>query len=406
MPAPPPIVIVPGLMGTRLVDPGTRRKIWDPLPSRGRPFAAGVVRLADPTPLAPDPTIDNIPLLYPRVTAAEAARARTIPGFGNIIYEFYGRLALDLTAPAFRVAARAALGGVPAVYIAGYDWRKSNAISALRLRRIVERALTETRAERAVLVAHSMGGLVSRWFCRFGTVLGRPARDVVAALVLLGSPTHGAPQSYRQLKVGLDPVGRPGADGIMAALLWDAVLAGRHRDLIRSFQSVYELLPTAHFCRRNPGWLRFNTARAGFPDASDPDRLYANGYTGLAGPGIARRLTLRSAFDRRLGLYMPSPTHVLYSDGLHTESGYELVARGLRDLRGAGDGTVPGFSGSAAGCTLGARGSRVRLPAIEHKAIPVDPRVTAAIMRIVLRLPRVPARELEAVAAPRLRLAA
>jgi hypothetical protein len=138
----------------------------------------------------------------------------------------------------------------------------------------------------------------------------------------------------------------------------------------------------------NPTWLRFDVTAAGIPDASDADRLYANSHTGLIGGlGMAARLAQRSTFDRRLGPYMPVPTHVLYSGGLTTESAYDLVRGALLDRTplGAGDGTVPVFSAMADGCQLGAAGTRTRLPALEHKAIPVDRRVTAAVMAIVLR---------------------
>jgi pimeloyl-ACP methyl ester carboxylesterase len=396
MTAADPIIIVPGLMGTRLVDPATRAKIWDPLPSRGRLPAAVVARLADPTPLAPDPTVDNIPILYPYVTAAEAARARTIPGFASVIYEFYGPLAVQLTSPRFRAAARARLGGVPAVHVCGYDWRRRNAVSALRLQAVIERALAASGARRVVLVAHSMGGLVCRWLCRFGLVGGRPAGEAVSALILLASPTHGAPQAYRQLKAGLNT----SADPVMSGLLWDAIVTGRDRALIRGFQSVYELLPTAHYCRRNPGWLRFDRAAAGFADASNVDRLYTSPVTGFTAPGatsMAARLAQRSAFHGRLGLFMPSPTFVLYSPGLPTESAYELTARELHILRplGAGDATVPAFSGRAEDCRLGLRGARLALPAIEHKAIAVDDRVVDAVARLVLGGARIPTRETE-----------
>ena len=391
----PPIVIVPGLMGTRLVDPASRQKIWDSLPSRGRPFAAVLRRLVDPTPLAPDTATDNIPLLAPRVTNAEAARARTIPNFGNITYEFYGRLALELTAPAFRAAAQAGFGTAPAVYIAGYDWRRSNMFAAATLQRVIERARADTGASQVILIAHSMGGLVSRWFCRHGT----PGASAVASLILLGSPTHGASLAYRQLRFGLDLRGRPGTDGALAALFWDAVYARVDAVLIRSFQSIYELLPTSHFCRSNPDWLRFDARAAGIPNAGDADRLYGNPVVGVPGTGVAEHLRLRSEFDRRLGLYMPNPTYVFYSAGLPTETSYELLVNGVRDIRplGHGDGTVPAFSGSADGCGLGA-GGRVSLPAIEHKAIPVDPRVIRAIASLVLTrvpIPAAPAREAE-----------
>ncbi|HEU4382098.1 MAG TPA: alpha/beta hydrolase [Anaeromyxobacteraceae bacterium] len=47
--------------------------------------------------------------------------------------------------------------------------------------------------EELVLVAHSMGGLVSRSACRSGELAGHAWRRKLRALVCLGSPHHGAP---------------------------------------------------------------------------------------------------------------------------------------------------------------------------------------------------------------------
>jgi hypothetical protein len=77
-------------MGTRVVDPKTGAKVCIRCLAAGRRSRRVSPACSTPPPLAPDSAIDNVPLFYPRVTSAEAARARTIPGFGSIIYEFYG----------------------------------------------------------------------------------------------------------------------------------------------------------------------------------------------------------------------------------------------------------------------------------------------------------------------------
>src|SRR5690606_28705628 len=87
----------------------------------------------------------------------------------------------------------------PRVYCCGYDWRLDNARSAMRLAAVVDRALTETRARQVIIVAHSMGGLIARYYCR---VLGGESK--VHQLYLVGSPTLGAASAYYQLKRGMD----------------------------------------------------------------------------------------------------------------------------------------------------------------------------------------------------------
>jgi hypothetical protein len=249
----------------------------------------------------------------------------------------------------------------------------------------VDVALRETGASRVVIVAHSMGGLVSRWFCRFG------GADKVAALVLLGSPTHGTPQAYRALKVGLE---RWVGDFFAWAVFPLSWPGGRLR-MFRRFPSAFQLLPTAAYCSHDRGWLAFGPTPSGIPDASDPVALYHDPFTGfLEGPDptVEAHLAAREQFDRGLGCFMPDPTYVLFSDRLPTEARYTLAARGASVAlemgpMGHGDSTVVGYSGSAEGCALG-RGLRLPLGAVAHRALPDYLPAIATVETIVLRTRR------------------
>lgn len=60
---------------------------------------------------------------------------------------------------------------------------------------LLERLVTQwpTPLDELVILAHSMGGLVSRSACHYGEVAGHAWRRTLRKLVCLGSPHHGAP---------------------------------------------------------------------------------------------------------------------------------------------------------------------------------------------------------------------
>ncbi len=108
-----------------------------------------------------------------------------------------------------------------------YDWRLSNRISAQQLKTLIDARLPEWqrsprggRNAKVILIAHSMGGLVARYFLEKleGWVHCR-------ALITFGTPYRGA----------LDAVGYL-ANGYKKAFL-------DFTNAMRSMQSVYELLP-------------------------------------------------------------------------------------------------------------------------------------------------------------------
>lgn len=125
-----------------------------------------------------------------------------------------------------------------------YDWRLSNRYNAMLLRDAAERALERWRAsapERAeaqlVFICHSMGGLIARWYAQ---CLGGAAHTRL--IITLGTPHRGALNAAEQLVNG----SRKGVGPIRLDL----------SDLVRSFPSVYQLLPAYPCIDDGSGTLR------------------------------------------------------------------------------------------------------------------------------------------------------
>ena len=152
------------------------------------------------------------------VTAARVAPdAHLIPGLWKI--DGYSKVGGYLTKR---------LKAVPAesYFEFPYDWRLDNRIAAADLKDAIDKWLGARRRSRpeakVVLVAHSMGGLVSRYYLE---VLGgwRSTR----ALITFGTPHRGSLNALDFLANGFSK-----AFGLVDLT-----------DLVRSFPSIYQLLP-------------------------------------------------------------------------------------------------------------------------------------------------------------------
>src|SRR4030095_7562341 len=112
-----------------------------------------------------------------------------------------------------------------------YDWRLSNVVSARRLEDRVVPELERWRKHtgnpdaRLVLICHSRGGLVARWFLEV-----RGGKSLTRRLVTIGTPYQGSVNALTALVNGVSP----GLGPLRIELT----------DLARSLPSVYQLLPT------------------------------------------------------------------------------------------------------------------------------------------------------------------
>ena len=78
-----------------------------------------------------------------------------------------------------------------------YEWRDSNILTAQKLKEKIDEVKTKTGLPSVDLVAHSMGGLVARYY-----IEGDGYENDVNQLVTLGTPHRGSPKSYPKWEAG------------------------------------------------------------------------------------------------------------------------------------------------------------------------------------------------------------
>lgn len=204
----PPVVVIPGLLGSRLVSAQTGEEAWP-----GGAFDIAFSRYeaielpVDGKTRVPEP----LPSTLEAAGVTETALGR----------DFYGRI-ID-TLVRYGGYRRAKTGeGPPAsgerrVYVFDYDWRQDNVTTVRKLKTFLDRVRADYGDHdlKFDIVAHSMGGLVARYFLRFGdedvlrdnrlkvTWAGAPYLNKI---ILLGTPNLGSLSSIegfvRGQKVG------------------------------------------------------------------------------------------------------------------------------------------------------------------------------------------------------------
>jgi phospholipase A1 len=189
------VVFVPGIIGTELTYQGDR--IW------------------------PGTLLD---MVGPYKRMAQLTSTTAVPG--NIIkqytpfYSIYNKILDHLNAV------------LPArVYECPYDWRLPNEESAKRLRDKVAEAAQ--KHSNIAIVAHSMGGLISRHYLESGLFDSAPGYGNVKTLMTLATPHYGSPFALAAA------LGYRKEEFLSQDQVYD--LASRPE-----FPSVYQLLPPPH----------------------------------------------------------------------------------------------------------------------------------------------------------------
>jgi pimeloyl-ACP methyl ester carboxylesterase len=220
---PNPVVVVPGIMGSGLVRPdGT--PVWLNLRN-----AIGHFNLSLPLSLPLSECKDD--LEPAALLVGTDTRVPRMFGFT----EYYDLLEI-LEAAGFRTAAESD-AGQPSYHVFTYDWRRDIVEAARRLHHTLDRLADEhgDRDLRFNLVGHSMGGLVARYYLRYGTAEPTPDQPVTWAgarrirnLIVVATPSGGAIHSLEALLFG-------SRVGISYTTLAAPVIA--------RMPSVYQLLP-------------------------------------------------------------------------------------------------------------------------------------------------------------------
>ena len=184
-----PVILIPGVLGSRLARPdGT--EAW---PGSARKLlTSGYLELA----LRIDPeTLEPIDDGLVATGLFDGAAGRDF--YGKIVRALTGVGGFELAQPGQPLAKPKAR-----LYVFPYDWRQDNVRTAARLDALIERIRADygDPALRVDVVAHSMGGLIVRYYERYGTadvldgnnfpVTGAGAAKI-RRVVLLGTPNQG-----------------------------------------------------------------------------------------------------------------------------------------------------------------------------------------------------------------------
>jgi pimeloyl-ACP methyl ester carboxylesterase len=219
----PPLVVVPGIMGCELLRPdGT--PVW--LNVRN---AMGHYDLSLPLRLPLAQACDD--LVPGGLLGADAVLPRLF-GFTE-----YADLLELLEDAGFSDGRRPAPSGARRYHVFAYDWRRDLVDSARRLDAMLQ-ALAEQGGDpdaRFNVLGHSMGGLVARYYLRYGTAEPADGAPVswagarrIRSLVLVAVPNSGSIPALEGILLG-------NRVGLSSTTLAAQVVAG--------MPSVYQLLP-------------------------------------------------------------------------------------------------------------------------------------------------------------------
>lgn len=252
-----PVIVIPGILGSRLKDSETDTTVWgafvfgaaDPQNAEGARLIS--LPMDEGRPLAdlrdgvqPDGVMDSIKvqiLGIPIELQAYAAIMSTLGAGGYRDQSFGIAGAVDYGSDHYTCFQYA------------FDWRRSSAENAAVLFRFIEEQHEKVQAEyrerfgiedakvKFDIVAHSMGGLVTRYMLRYGDQplpqdgtlpeLTWAGAKYVSRVVLVGTPNAGSADALVDLVEGRD-IGRPFLPFYQPALMG-------------TFPAVYELLPRA-----------------------------------------------------------------------------------------------------------------------------------------------------------------
>ncbi|MGH8727194.1 MAG: lipase/acyltransferase domain-containing protein, partial [Burkholderiales bacterium] len=186
-----PVVLIPGVFGSRLRDAKTKEEVW--------PGSLFNILFNDYEQIA-------LPIdaktMHPAQTALEAYDIFDAAA-GR---DYYGQIMRTLEQAGGYARARA---GQPAkkterrYYVFAYDWRQDNVQSAKKLDQLIEQIRVDygDRKLKVDLVAHSMGGLIARYYLRYGTTdvldsnefpINNHGVSRVRKIVLVGTPNLGS----------------------------------------------------------------------------------------------------------------------------------------------------------------------------------------------------------------------
>jgi len=268
----PPVVLIHGALGSRLSDHSTGRPVW--------PGSLRQILLSDYRNLKLE--IDPQTLMPEGSRHVPTGIARSALGV-----DYYGRILTTLE----RVGGYLpAMPGTPnslgerRYYVFTYDWRRDNVDSVRALDAFIRqiRHDYDNPSLKVDVIAHSMGGMIIRYYVRYGTLdvlddnefpVSQDGADRIRRVVLLGTPNLGSISALRTLiegyKVGLRSI---------------------PPEVVATFPSTYQVLPHAI-----TDWFVTMEGRPLRRDQFDADQFWKRFNFSVFDPEVRQRI--KDEFD-------------------------------------------------------------------------------------------------------------
>jgi pimeloyl-ACP methyl ester carboxylesterase len=220
-----PVIVIHGAFGSQLRDKNSLEDMW--------PGGAASILFSDFSYIGLN--IDEISL-QPTASLLEAYKIAD-----NIIgTDFYGNL-IDTLEEAGSY--KPTIVGTPIndqhrrFYVFVYDWRQDNVDSAKQLHQLIQQIRQDYQKPdlKVDIIAHSMGGLIARYFVRYGSQdvldgndfpVNNVGAEMVRKVILVGTPNLGSVDALQNIIRGL-PVG----------------FGNIPSEVLISMPSAYQLLP-------------------------------------------------------------------------------------------------------------------------------------------------------------------
>ncbi|MBX2850377.1 MAG: hypothetical protein KTR15_01375 [Phycisphaeraceae bacterium] len=248
-----PVIVIPGILGSRLEEPGMKTPVWgaftygaaDPDYPDGARLVALPMEMGKPLSELKDTVVPTTVLDSVEIDVALLVRGLEIDAYDEIIKTLAAGSYRDETIE-LAMSGPVNQGEHFTCFQYAYDWRRDISEQAVILH---ERVLHAQRSAqegfkldappKIDIVAHSMGGLVLRYYLRYGTQplpedgslpeLNWAGAKHVERAIIIGTPSAGSVLSLTQLVEGVNYV------GLITPTYRPAVLG--------SMPSIYQLLP-------------------------------------------------------------------------------------------------------------------------------------------------------------------
>lgn len=429
-----PIIVIPGILGSKLIDDTERRRVvWgefggngiDPATVEGARLLALPIEAGKPL----DQLTDNIKVAGP----LDALNVRV---FG-VLFQMaaYRDIVTALGFGGYRdstSAMKTADGSSPPIncFQFAYDWRRDNVETAALLHEFILEKKAYVESERRKLygddaqpvrfdiVAHSMGGVMARYYLQYGNAPlpedGSPPEVTWAGaqhvdrLVMVAPPNAGSLQAVEYLTQGVQ---------------FSRFFSKYEPSLLSTMPSVYQLLPRTRHRPVVAGpkrtavdlydpmmWVK---ARWGFfnptqsevlksllPDEPDPQKRQEIAYEHLS-KCLRRAELFHAAIDVKLEPPEGTSIHLIASDAHPTLFQYSIDNRGVLTpaARVAGDGLVTRHSALmderiadrsnwAARLQSPIKWESVTFLFTDHLGLTKDPAFTDNVLYLLLESPR------------------